>query len=621
MGVKYYLHAGMYWVLKEDEIMFYFSNLDLRTGIRSSNNKLLFELLKQLKDPKTRKELIELSLFDQEEDLDMTLNYLLENKYISVFKEVDHIVMRLRSYTDSIPYVKFEDYFCRLHEVSICILGVGTGGSYIPEGLLKLGLHDLTLIDHDKVEEKNLYAQNYFPEDVGKYKVQALEKRYRQLNKQLKVFANKVNGFNDLSHLIDVKKTNYLLVCADDIDLTINLLKNVFEVNSEIKVILTGYAVFQQYTRMINVDDYKFVLKEMMSENQSMSDQQEIAENNGVIFNALFSALTISKMIFDDMLNISNAKISTADFLKNKYLLGNEIQIQLEDKLERERSSVNQIFYDVGNKMVSEDKWIRDLTLDNLFNDNLIKRKAIYKELEPFLRGDEMSHFKRFMDYKDRITDEMRVDQKVSKEALLVRLFTFIKERFSEKDFLELKAIVDNGFIQDKKTLFSSAKPQTVNDNGFIFINNVINNEHDLHAFNTLIHEVFHALFYIQGEKNVFVHESFVLKQQISFLKKHLYEKDIYEMSRAFVLHNVNEYITSMVACEYEKYTYNGDINGFIQKWDGFKGHEDELLQILNHHINNSDPLFSYRYVYAMNQNFAEFDKLVTLFAKSHLGQ
>jgi len=39
----------------------------------------------------------------------------------------------------------------------------------------------LTLIDHDRVEPRNLFRQNFYPDDVGKFKSQVLAERYSRL--------------------------------------------------------------------------------------------------------------------------------------------------------------------------------------------------------------------------------------------------------------------------------------------------------------------------------------------------------------------------------------------------------------------------------------------------------
>ncbi len=61
---------------------------------------------------------------------------------------------------------------------SVGIVGCGGVGSHLAYMISKdQDVHHLLLIDHDKVELKNLERQLFFPEDVGKYKSAALKRR------------------------------------------------------------------------------------------------------------------------------------------------------------------------------------------------------------------------------------------------------------------------------------------------------------------------------------------------------------------------------------------------------------------------------------------------------------
>ena len=61
----------------------------------------------------------------------------------------------------------------------IIVVGCGGTGSFVAEGLCRLLKSDqpLLLIDHDRVETHNLRRQNFFDDDVGRFKSQALAER------------------------------------------------------------------------------------------------------------------------------------------------------------------------------------------------------------------------------------------------------------------------------------------------------------------------------------------------------------------------------------------------------------------------------------------------------------
>ena len=62
----------------------------------------------------------------------------------------------------------------------ITVVGCGGTGGFVAEGLCRLfqgRQASIVLVDHDRVEPHNLLRQNFFPEDVGRFKSQALADR------------------------------------------------------------------------------------------------------------------------------------------------------------------------------------------------------------------------------------------------------------------------------------------------------------------------------------------------------------------------------------------------------------------------------------------------------------
>lgn len=66
------------------------------------------------------------------------------------------------------------------------VVGCGGTGGWVAEGLARIlpPETNLLLVDHDTVEERNLARQNFYPEDLGAYKAEALAhrlaRRYRR---------------------------------------------------------------------------------------------------------------------------------------------------------------------------------------------------------------------------------------------------------------------------------------------------------------------------------------------------------------------------------------------------------------------------------------------------------
>jgi len=610
--MKYYLKKGMFWVLKDEEIFFYYTNPYLHTGIKSTDNVKLFNLLKALKEPISIEELNNLSLFDNNEDLESALAYLLSKGYIvKTDKRNKKVDKRLRSYVDSIPHVSFDQYKDKIENTNVCILGVGTAGSYIPEALFKLGINNLVLIDPDKVEINNLRAQSYSEQDVGDFKVQALKKRY-QYSQNLKITTHSkfILDYNDLKNTINLEELDYLLICADDTNLTIDILENIFIDYPFIKVTLSGYACFQQHNILLTSKSYKHILKEIKESLLLSNFDDSIIENSGVIFNALFSSLSTAKLIFDNILNTSNSSISRADFLKNTYFIGNRIQYN--EFMDYENSRVNNHFYNFSNFTTKEKviDWIKELNIDNLRENNMKVKTPIRVEENSYIitKNPDRNSFNEMMNIKNRLKMPNH-DSKISKECLLIFLFDFMDEFFEQSIVQKTKDLFNNDLINFDNTIFVSKSPMTISSGKDVYINNIIYDGYTTEGLNSLIHETFHALLYFTGEKNIYNHENFVLKTHILFLQYYFEEESIIPLRKSFIFGNVHDYITSYLACEYEKYTYLGSIDSFYNHWSDVDS--KELLDILKFKINKKEPFFSYRYVKAMNQNMFLFKELV----------
>jgi hypothetical protein len=62
---------------------------------------------------------------------------------------------------------------------TVMVVGCGGTGAFVAEGLCRFLPPEasLILVDHDRVEERNLPRQNFFSDDLGRFKSEALAKR------------------------------------------------------------------------------------------------------------------------------------------------------------------------------------------------------------------------------------------------------------------------------------------------------------------------------------------------------------------------------------------------------------------------------------------------------------
>lgn len=72
----------------------------------------------------------------------------------------------------------FVKYHSKVKKINVCVIGVGTTGSYIIHDIKNLGcIAKLVLVDPDSVELSNIYRQDYTKVDLGKKKVDVLKER------------------------------------------------------------------------------------------------------------------------------------------------------------------------------------------------------------------------------------------------------------------------------------------------------------------------------------------------------------------------------------------------------------------------------------------------------------
>ena len=78
----------------------------------------------------------------------------------------------------------------RLCEASILIVGVGGLGCQVASLLCGAGVGNITIIDHDSVDQSNLHRQQLFREkDIGKSKAKIAQRELSAINSSVNVTA------------------------------------------------------------------------------------------------------------------------------------------------------------------------------------------------------------------------------------------------------------------------------------------------------------------------------------------------------------------------------------------------------------------------------------------------
>lgn len=106
----------------------------------------------------------------------------------------------------------------KLASSHIAVFGIGGVGGYVVEALVRSGIGAIDLIDNDKFSITNLNRQIYATlNTIGEYKVDAAEKRIKEINPDCKV--RKFNAFfsPETSKEFDFKEYDYVVDAIDTV--------------------------------------------------------------------------------------------------------------------------------------------------------------------------------------------------------------------------------------------------------------------------------------------------------------------------------------------------------------------------------------------------------------------
>jgi sulfur carrier protein ThiS adenylyltransferase len=75
----------------------------------------------------------------------------------------------------------------RLKNATVAIAGAGGLGSNVAVALARTGVHHLIIADFDRIELSNLNRQQFFPEQAGMFKTEALKQNLNRINPYINV--------------------------------------------------------------------------------------------------------------------------------------------------------------------------------------------------------------------------------------------------------------------------------------------------------------------------------------------------------------------------------------------------------------------------------------------------
>ena len=198
-----------------------------------------------------------------------------------------------------ISTIKQGDYFQPMTDLDapIHILGIGAIGSTIATMLARMGVQELHIYDIDNVEMKNVCNQEYFDDNVGKTKIEALTETLKRINPTISIIPH-TEGWTENTIL-----TGYIFMCVDNIDLRRQIVeKNKFNRYSK--------AIFDFRMRLTDAQHYaaKYREYDYLLSTMQFSHEEAKAETPvsacGTDLNVITTVRTICSLGLSNFINL-----------------------------------------------------------------------------------------------------------------------------------------------------------------------------------------------------------------------------------------------------------------------------------------------------------------------------
>lgn len=145
----------------------------------------------------------------------------------------------------------------KLNNSKVAIFGIGGVGSFVTEGLARVGVENFVLIDNDKVSITNLNRQIIAThKTIGKYKVDIMKERIQEINPNAKVEVYKEFFMPESSHEMLDKSIDYIVDAVDTVTAKIEIIVTANKLGIPIiSAMGTGYKL--DPTKLEVTDVYK----------------------------------------------------------------------------------------------------------------------------------------------------------------------------------------------------------------------------------------------------------------------------------------------------------------------------------------------------------------------------
>lgn len=124
------------------------------------------------------------------------------------------------------------DAIKKLNNAKVAVFGIGGVGSFVVEGLVRAGVGNFILVDHDKISLTNLNRQIHANHNtVGEYKVDEMKKRILEINPNAKVQIFKEFYLPECKERILDNTISYVVDSIDTVTAKLELVVNCKKLN------------------------------------------------------------------------------------------------------------------------------------------------------------------------------------------------------------------------------------------------------------------------------------------------------------------------------------------------------------------------------------------------------
>lgn len=207
--------------ISESVLEFFKTNTRQQIHIRVEDDTIM-NIVNALDGSKTIEEL-SMEYAVKKEDLVKLLTYLrkkgildnVENK--NEFKNYERFRRSIHFIAEySTSHENLLEMWNNISESTVLVVGLGAVGSWVAANLVQSGIGNIILMDADVVDITNLHRQfGYYEDDIGKKKIDVLEKRLRQYNPELNVIKSESYLDESSLHKFDDMKIDLIINCAD----------------------------------------------------------------------------------------------------------------------------------------------------------------------------------------------------------------------------------------------------------------------------------------------------------------------------------------------------------------------------------------------------------------------